>query len=158
MSQVTPTLNDIRRVFFAETQKILADDVKAGKVFIVPPAQDADPALKKILVIASFSPGIVDQLEIGGDNASGKRQGIWKLTISSLKDVNANEPWQVAEKLENAFAPYSVEFLPVTNFQDDIVTQCKILCEFPYSENIGVLPDGRNGITVTVPWWTWTEN
>lgn len=156
--QIVPTLNNIRTVFFAETQKALIDDVKSGKVFIVPPAQDADPALKKILVLASFSPGIVDQLEIGGENASGKRQGIWKLTISSLKDVNAGEPWRIAEKLENHFAPYSLDFLPVTDFFEDISTECKILCEFPYSENIGILPDGRNGITVTVPWWTWTEN
>lgn len=155
---ITPTLNDIRKAFFIATQAALIEVVKTGKVFLVPPAQDADPALKKILVMASFSPATVNRLEIGGRNASGKRNGIWKLTISSLKDVNANEPWQVAETLESAFAPYSVDFLPITSFQDDIASECKILCDFPYSENIGTLPDGRNGITVTVPWWTWTQN
>lgn len=157
MSQFTPTLDDIRITFFKETQKILTDDVKAGKVFIVPPAQDADPALKKIIVLCSFTPGIVDQQEIGWGTASGNRHGIWKMTISSLKDVNANEPWAIAEKLENAFAPYSVSFLPVNSFQDDIATECKINCDFPYSQNIGEMPDKRNGITVTVPWWTWVE-
>lgn len=155
--QIVPTLNNIRTVFFAETQKALIADVKAGKVFIVPPAQDADPALKKILVLCSFTPGIVDHLEIGGHNASGERHGIWKMTISSLKDVNAGEPWKVAETLENHFAPFSVDFLPVTDFWEDIATECKINCEFPYSENIGTAQDGRNHISVTVPWWTWTE-
>lgn len=158
MSQITPTLDDIRVAFFRETQKILADDVRSGKVFLVPPAQDADPALKKIIVLCSFTPGIVDRQEIGWGTASGERKGIWKMTISSLKDVNANEPWAIAEKLENAFAPYSVEFLPVTDFQADIATECKINCDFPYSENIGTQPDGRNHVTVTVPWWTWVEN
>lgn len=158
MSQVTPTLNSIRTVFFAETQKALMDDVRAGKVFIAPPAQDADPALKKILVLCSFSPGNVARLEIGGENASGERLGIWKMTISSLKDVDAGEPWKVAETLESYFAPFAVDFLPVTDFQDDIATERKIFCDFPYSENVGMLPDGRNGISVTVPWWTWTHN
>lgn len=158
MTGLAPSLNDMRRAFFAKTQKILAEDVKSGKVFIVPPAQDADPELKKMLVLCSFTPGKVDHLEIGWGNASGARHVIWKMTISSLKDVNANEPWLVPEKLESAYAPYSVDFLPITDFQDDAATAFKINCEFPYSENVGLLPDGRNGITVTVPWWTWTEN
>lgn len=158
MSQVTPTLNSIRVKFFAETQQALLDDVKAGKVFVVPPAQDVDPSLKKIIVLCSFSPGIVDKLEIGGENASGERRGIWKMTISSLKDVNAGEPWKVAETLESYFAPYAVDFLPVNGFWEDIETECKILCDMPYSENVGTAQDGRNHISVTVPWWTWTHN
>lgn len=158
MIQRTPTLNEIRRTLFAATQGALADEIKAGKVFFVPPAQDVDPALPKILVISSFSPGDVDRMELGGYGALALRHGIWKTNISTLKDINANEPWQIAEKLEEAFRIYTVDGLQVVNPDDDIYAPCAIYCEFPYSENIGALPDGRNGITVTVPWWTWTQN
>lgn len=155
--QRVPTLNEIRRTLFVETQKVLADEVKAGKVFIVPPTQDSDPTLKKILVIASFNPGIVERQELGGYGALALRQGIWGMNISSLKDINAGEPWQLAELLEKAFSRYTVDGLAVVE-SEEVGSPCAIFCEFPYSENVGTLPDGRNGITVTVPWWTWTQN
>lgn len=155
--QRVPTLNEIRKTLFATMQDALAEEEDLGKVFIVPPAQESDPELKKILVIASFSPGIVDRQELGGYGALAKRQGIWKMNISSLKDTNANEPWQIAEKLENTFQKYTVDGLVVVQ-NEEVGSPCAVFCEFPYSEDIGTLPDGRKGITVTVPWWTWTQN
>lgn len=155
--QRTPTLNEIRRVLFATMQDALADEEELGKVFIVPPAQDSDPALKLILVIASFTPGTVNRQELGGYGALALRQGIWKMNISSLKDTNAGEPWRIAELLEEAFRPYTVDGLVVEE-REEVGSPCAVFCEFPYSENVGTLPDGRNGITVTVPWWTWTQN
>lgn len=152
-----PTLNDIRRTLFSVMQDALSEEEDSGKVFIVPPAQDSDPELKQILVIASFSPGDVSRQELGGYGALAMRQGIWGMNITSLKDTNANEPWQIAEKLELAYKPYTVDGLIVIN-QEAIGEPCRFFCEFPYSENVGTLPDGRNGITVTVPWWAWTQN
>lgn len=155
--QRVPTLNEIRRTLFATMQDALVEYEESNKVFIVPPAQESDPGLKQILVISSFTPGIVDRQELGGYGALAKRQGIWKMLISSPKDVNANEPWKIAEKLENIFQKYTVDGLVVVE-NEDVGSPCAIYCEFPYSENIGVMSDGRNGITVTVPWWTWTQN
>lgn len=152
------TLNEIRRALFTTMQDALAEEEDAGKIFIVPAAQDSDPELKKILIISTFTPGIVNRQELGGYGALAERHGIWKMNISSLKDTNAGEPWQIAEKLENTFTHYTVDGLPAIDSEDDIEPAYDIYCEFPYSESIGTMPDGRNGITVTVPWWTWTQN
>lgn len=155
--QKYPTLNDIRRTLFSVMQDALSEDEESGKVFIVPPAQESDPELKQILVIANFSPSDVSRQELGGYGAFAIRKGIWSMNITSLKDTNANEPWEIAEKLELAYKPYTLYGLEVIN-KEAMGKPCVIFCEFPYSENIGTLPDDRNGITVTVPWWTKTEN
>lgn len=155
--QRVPTLNEIRRTLFSTMQDALADEEESGKIFIVPPTQESDPELKKILIISSFSPGMVDRQELGGYGALAKRDGIWKMNISSLKGTNANEPWAIAEKLEKTFQKYTVDGLVVDD-SGGMGNPCAIFCEFPYSEDVGTLPDDRNGITVTVPWWTWTQN
>lgn len=152
-----PSLNEIRRTLFSTMQDALSKDEDAGKVFIVPPAQESDPELKKILVIASFSPGDVSRQELGGYGALAKRQGIWGMNITFLKDTNISEPWRIAELLEETFRKYTVDGLVVVE-TEEMGSPCAIFCEFPYSENVGTLPDNRNGITVTVPWWTWTQN
>lgn len=145
-----PTLNDIRRTLFAVMQDALSEEEEAGKVFIVPPAQESDPELKQILVIASFSPGELTREELPAPGSFSLRRGIWSINITSLKDTNANEPWDIAEKLELAYKPYTYKRLVVNN--KAVGEPCSVLCDPPYSENIGSLPDSRNGIRVVVPW------
>lgn len=151
------TLNEIRRALFRKMQEAAAEDEDAGRVYVVPPAQEGEPGLKMLLLLSSFTPGLVNRAELGGYGALAERSGIWKMTISALKDNDAGEPWRLAEKLEQAFMRYTVDALPVgePGGAEDI---CPVYCDFPYTENLGVLPDGCNGISVTVPWWTWTQN
>lgn len=150
------TLNEIRRALFRTMQEAVAKDEDDGRVYVVPPAQEGEPGLKMLLLLSSFTPGLVSRAELGGYGALAERSGIWKMTISALKDNDAGEPWRLAEKLEQAFMRYTVDALRVT--ETDSADVCSVYCDFPYTENVGVLPDGRNGISVTVPWWTWTQN
>lgn len=152
------TLNEIRRALFRTMQEAVAEDEDDGRVYVVPPAQEGEPGLKMLLLLSSFTPGQVNRAELGGYGALAERVGIWKMTISALKDNDAGEPWRLAEKLEQAFLPYTVDALEVVPPDDDGEDVCAVYCSFPYTENVGVLPDGRNGISVTVPWWTWTQN
>ena len=164
MSQ--PTLNDIRRAFFTAMQKAVAEEEAAGKVVVVPPNQEAEPDVKQILLISGFTPGLVGRLELGGYGALAQRSGIFKMSLSFLKTANAGEPWQLAEKLEAAFRPYTVDGLPVPAQADPNAPPCFVFCDFPYTEAIGFTyggavddtPDGRSLISVTVPWWAWVEN
>lgn len=161
-----PTLNDVRRAFFTAMQKAVAEEEAAGKVFVVPPNQEADPELKQILLISGFTPGTVGRLELGGHGALAQRSGIFKMSLSFLKTANAGEPWQIAEKLEAAFRPFTVEGLEVCAQAAPDAPPCAVFCDFPYTETIGFTyggavddtPDGRSLITVTVPWWAWVAN
>ena len=150
-----PSLNGIREALFSVLLDALATEEDAGTVFIAAPAQEADPNLRRIIVMASFSPALVHRQELGGYGALALRRGIWGMTISSQKDANANEPWAIAEKLEQAYRPYTVDGLEVV---DGGEARGFVFCEFPYAQSVGVLPDQRNGISVTVSWWTWTHN
>jgi len=154
----TPALAEIRRAFFRQTQAIVRADIAAGRVTILAPSQDANADVTQMLLIFSFSPGLVSRAELGGHGALARRQGIWKVTISSHRNGNAEEPWTLADKLEEAFRAYTVNGMYVPPAQEGEEPPCPVYCDFPYTEDIGQTPDERNTLTVTVPWDTWTQN
>ncbi len=158
MSQRTPTLNDIRWSLFYLMQEIVAEEEADERVVIVPPQQEGNPEITSMLLISGFQPGLVEQAELGGYGALAVRRGIWKMTISSHKNSNAGEPWLLAEKLEAAFRKFTVDGIPIHSRIDPDGISCPIFCDFPYTENVGITPDERNALSVTVPWWTWTQN
>lgn len=148
----TATLNDIRRSFFRIMQDAVTEEESTGRLYVVPPAQDGNPDIKSMMLISGFIPGQTTRGEMGGYGALAIREGVWKMTVSFLRDTDAGEPWELAQKLEDTFTPYTVDGIPVND------ALCHVFCDFPYSEDVGELPDKRNGISVTVPWWTWTSN
>ena len=152
----TPTLDEIRIALFS----VALNAVKAQPdVYVLAPAQEANPDNKMILLHCSFTPGLIGRAEIGGTGALARRHGIWRMTISTLLDVDTSRIWELAENLEQAFRPYATDALPVMAEGND--ENCEIMavfCDFPYTENAGIGPDNRNLTTVTVPWETWTES
>lgn len=165
------TLDELRMAFFGAMQLIADAWDKKERLFVTAPAQESDPELKKIILSGAFIPGMVGRAELGGYEALASRKGVFKMTISTLPETEANEAWELAQELENGFLPFTVDPLLVKpsraydpdadENQDEPIEDkkpCPLFCDFPYTENIGLLPDGRNGITVTVPWWTWTQN
>lgn len=145
-----PTLDEIRVALFSETLKAVSGN---ERVFVAPASQDADPELKKLILFCSFTPGKTVREELGGYGALGERPGIWRMTISALPDNDADEAWKLADTLEKAFLPYTVDGLSVTD--DEVMP---VYCNFPYTEDRGILPDNRLGILVTVPWWARIQN
>ena len=146
-----PSLNEIRTAFFNLVQNALEWEVESGLVFLAAPAQANNPEKNCIIVSTGFTPGNIAKQELGGAGSLAKRNGIFKITVSSLPTEDADLLWDIADVLEKAFSIYSYERLPVNE------SGAVVYCEFPYTENIGTGPDNRNIITVTVPWWAWTQ-
>lgn len=131
-----PTLNEIRVALFNVAQNALEHELESGLVYFVAPNQGNLPDKKCILVLTSFTPGTVNRIELGGSGAMGTRNGIFKITISALPDEDADVAWEIAEKLEEAFKPFSYESLLISPASEDSVNA--VYCDFPYSENIGI--------------------
>ena len=152
------TLNEIRVAFFGKTRDALAAFPDGDKVWLAAPAQDAKIDLKKLAVICSLVWGETTRGEFGGPGSAAERHGFWKMQVSILAGTDENLGWELAQALEDAFLPYAVEDLPVASLDPaDVEPICPIFCDFPYTENLGVLPDKRSGICVTVPFWTRTQ-
>lgn len=149
-----PDLNSIRIALFEICQNALQREIEAGLVYLSAPNQKNNPDLRCIIVATSFSPAKIDRGEIGSHGSLSKRPGIFKITISSLQEEDADIPWDIAFTLERVFSWYSCESLYVSENEEEGA----VYCDFPYTENIGIGPDNRNTITVTVPWWVWTQN
>lgn len=151
-------LDEIRIAFFTRAQEALAL-FNDPDVWLAAPAQDAEIDLKKLAVITSFIPSGVARKEFGGSGSLAERHGVWKALISIFPGTDENRGWELAQKLEDAFLEYAIEPLPVAaKDPEDTEPVCPVFCDFPYTEPVGTLPDGRHGITVTVPWWTWTQS
>lgn len=151
MSTPCPTLAEIQTAFSTELQTALAALVTAGTVYIIPPAEDADPPLKKILAISALNTDRVQRAELGGRGALGVRSGVFQVNLSALKGTPQNKHWDAAQTVENHFAQYSAA--PLT-----LASGGGIYCEFPYTMNAGTTPDKRIALLVTIPWQTWVSN
>lgn len=153
------TLDEIRVAFFRNTRDALAALPDASQVWLTAPAQDANMDLKELAVICSFFPGEITRQEFGGPGSLALRRGFWKMQVSMLFGTDENRGWELAQALENAFLRYAVEDFPVASlYPGDDTPVCPIWCDFTYTEHVGTLPDKRVGITVTVPWRTWTQS
>lgn len=149
------TLDEIRIGLFAATQEALA---AFPDVWLVTPAQDAAIDVKRLAVFCSLTFSKTGRAEFGGHGSLAERSGFWKMLVSILPGTDENLALELAQGLEDAFLPYATEDFPlVSRIPDDPMPVCPLFCEFPYTENIGEMPDKRNGITVTVPFRTWTQ-
>lgn len=150
MSRQTPTLDAVRVAFFNAMQVAVADDVRQKRLIVVPPAQDFNPDVKAVHLISALQPGMVQDGELGGREAIAPRLGVWIMTLSALKTESPGVIWRLAGKLEQAFRR---EDLPTDTTAPG---GCPVYCEEPYTTNVGITPDKRIELSVTVPWWTWT--
>lgn len=148
-----PTLNEIRAALFKLAQESLAQELESGLAYLAAPNQDNNPDQKCVLIFTSFSPGSVSRQKLGGAGSLALRRGIFKIAISSLPDDDADIAWEIAQKLERSFAPFTFEDLPIDGFYGG--SGCH--CDCPYSESVGLGPDNRNIITVTAPWLAWVQ-
>ena len=151
MTTPCPTLAEIQTAFSTELQMALAALVTNGTVYIIPPAEDADPPLKKILAISALNTDRVQRAELGGRGALGIRSGVFQVNLSALKGTSQKTHWDAAQTVENHFAQYSAA--PLT-----LASGGGIYCEFPYTMNAGTTPDKRIALLVTIPWQTWASN
>lgn len=149
------TLDEIRIALFAKTQDALD---AFPDVWLCAPAQDSEIDLKRLAVVCSLLFEKTTRMEFGGHGSLAERRGFWKMQVSFLPDTDENLAWGLAQALEATFTPYAVDDLPVDSGNaDDETLVCPLFCDFPYTENLGELPDKRKGISVTVPFRTWTQ-
>lgn len=149
------TLDEIRVALFAKTQDAL---FAFPDVWLCAPAQDAEIDLKRLAVICSLLFEKTERMEFGGPGSLAERRGFWKMLVSVLPGTDENLAWELAQGLEAAFTPYACKDFPVASRnEEDAEPICPLFCDFPYTENLGELPDKRNGISVTVPFRTWTQ-
>lgn len=148
------TLDEIRIALFSRTQEAL---LEYPDVWLAAPAQDAKIDLKKLAVICSLLFSKTGRMEFGGHGSLAERKGFWKMLLSIQPGTDENLGWELAQALENAFLPYATEDFPVSSSNpEDNSPVCPLFCDFPYTENLGELPDKRKGISVIVPFRTWT--
>ena len=116
----------------------LTAEQAAGNIIIIQPGEDLKPDLKKIQVIHSVAPGKVMDGELGGRQGICPRMGAYTVTLS----IPAND----TVKLETSF--YRID-LPVRD------SGCKVMCDEPYTTNVGETDDKRLALSVSIPWWIW---
>ncbi len=95
-----PDLNSIRIALFDALQRAIARETESGIAYLAAPAQGNNPDAKCIWVFTAFIPGTTGQLELGGPGALARRKGIFKVTISSLPDEDADLLWYMAQNIE----------------------------------------------------------
>lgn len=105
------SLDEMRMAFFS-TMIRAAEAWGASRVFIFAPAQEASPDPALLFLAGAFIPGSVNRAELGGYEALAIRHGIFKMTVSALPEHVSNEAWELAQALENAFLPYTLDALP----------------------------------------------
>lgn len=124
------------------------EEFTAGTVVIVQPADELKPDLRKIQILHSVNPGEVQSGELGRIGVC-PRVGVYTITLSCPPHDTAmlEKAWRLCSLIESSF--YRVD-LPIPN------SSCRVMCEEPYTTNVGEVPDKRLAMSVTVPWWTWT--
>lgn len=145
---MTATPYEIRVALEKKLFEALQEPFAAGKLIIVQPGQDISPDMQKIQVVHTVAPGIVQTGELGGRGGYCPRQGAYTILLSCPADDTAilADAWDISGSLEAAF------------FRADCAiadSHCRVMCEQPYTTNVGETPDKRLGLSVTVPWWVW---
>ena len=142
----TPTPYEARIALESRLFELLSPAYEAGEIVIVQPGEEVAPDLKKIQVIHTVNPGIVEGGEVDIVRGISPRIGVYIITLSVPNDVQQlSRAWELAGELEQGFRG-------VTLSSD----KGKVYVNEPYTTNVGELPDSRLGLSVTVNWWAWT--
>lgn len=140
----TPKIYEIREALDTVLYDALEPAYNAGKVQILPPAEEHKPDPKKIWAINTLSPGEVFGGEIPLRIGAGRRPGVYTVLLSSPFDVNSNrEAMNLADTVSKAFWGRTIPAGEGKKVNIDMVD----------ITNTGTLPDNRLGHTVTVNWW-----
>lgn len=144
----TPDLFSVRKALESALFAALTAEQAAGNVIIIQPGEDLKPDLKKIQVIHSVNPGKVMDGELGGRLGICPRVGVYTVTLSSLQNDIAKytKEWKLCSLIEKAFRRKE---LPIED------SNCKVMCDEPYTMNVGKTDDKRLALSVSIPWWVW---
>lgn len=111
-------------------------------VVLLPLYADSNPNKRKILCSFSLNFGDVDVGELGERGVS-PRSSIIIITFSANNMSQYPRMLELTDMVETAFRRKDIQ---------------GILCEEPYTQNIGVTKDERIALFVTIPVNTWTCN
>lgn len=144
----TPDLFSVRKALESALFAALTAEQAAGNIIIIQPGEDLKPDLKKIQVIHSVNPGKVMDGELGGRQGICPRMGAYTVTLSIPANDTAKlaKGWELCSLLETSF--YRID-LPVRD------SGCKVMCDEPYTTNVGETDDKRLALSVSIPWWIW---
>lgn len=145
----TPDLFSVRVALETALFAIVEGEQASGAVIIIQPGEDIKPDLKKIQIIHTVSPGDIMDGELGGRHGICPRMGVYTVMLSSPQNdtVKLAKAWNLCGRIESAF--YRID-LPIEN------TACTIMCNEPYTTNVGETDDKRFALSVSIPWWVWS--
>ena len=142
-----PTLFEIRVALETALFAAVQPSFSAGDVIIIQPGEELKPDLDKIQVIHSVNPGEVQDGELGGRQGVCPRVGVYVVTLSCPNDTERlSQAWKLSSAIESKF--YRAD-LPVTD------ADCSVMCDEPYTTNVGETDDKRLALSVSIPWWVW---
>lgn len=144
----TPDLFSVRVALESALFAALTAEQAAGNIIIIQPGEDLKPDLKKIQVIHSVNPGKVMDGELGGRQGICPRMGAYTVTLSipANDTVKLAKGWELCSLLETSFFRLD---LPVSG------SAFKVMCDEPYTTNVGETDDKRLALSVSIPWWVW---
>lgn len=104
--------------------------------------------MKKIQIIHVVNPGAVITGELGGRYGVCPRKGAYIITLSipTNDTKKLSKGLELCSVLESFF--YRVD-IPIEGYE------CCVMCDEPYTMNIGETEDKRLAYSVEIPWWVW---
>lgn len=144
----TPDLFSIRVSLETALFACLQREQEQGTVIVIQPGEDIKPDLDKIQVLHAVNPGEVQTGELGRQGVC-PRLGVYTITLS-VPPNNTQRlalAWRLCSNIEKVFYR---EDLPVEG------SSCTVMCDEPYTTNVGETDDNRLALSVSVPWWVWS--
>lgn len=140
---ITATLTDIG----IACRTLMATTI-AGRAVILSESDDSDPNARDIFVINAVQPGDVDTGELGGRAGIAVQNGVFLLNLSYIRNDSTikADAEELAQDLVDAFRRADLT----------APSGACVYCKEPYITNVGITPDDRMSLLVSVPWWAWT--
>ncbi len=143
----SPTLFEIRVALETALFAAVQSYFDAGDIIVIQPGGELKPDLDKIQIIHSVNPGVVQDGELGGRQGLCPRDGVYVVTLSCPNNTDRlAQTWELSSIVESKF--YRAD-LPITD------ADCFVMCDEPYTTNVGETDDKRLALSVSITWWVW---
>lgn len=145
----TPDLFSVRKTLELALFDAMTAEQISGNIIIIQPGEELKPDLNKIHVIHSVNPGKVMDGELSGRDGICPRLGVYTVTLSIPENDTTKlaKAWELCSMIEEKFYRAALD---IDN------SSCSVMCDEPYTTNIGEFNDKRLALSVSIPWWVWT--